>query len=348
MYIKRVKILIEPEAKENVVEAINCGELVYGDSLIKLNYELKRIFKKKYCLLTSNGFSSIFLSLKALGLDGKKILIPAISSCFSFVNAIKASGNIPVYCDVEESSGNICILSAKSIFKNKGFDAIVSPNHIGVISCIEKLTEFCVPIIEDCAQSFLSSSEVISNSTFQVFSFYPTKIANGIDGGAILTNDKKKYEILKNILYYDHQYNEDDFIRYNFKMQNINAAFLLGTLKYIDLYKKKICSIVKRYNNLLQSVNEIETLSSNTNYLFKYMIKFNKADNYSLFIKEFENYGVSKEFNFLTNEVFEFKNSKTLVSNTCSLPLYPSLTNEEIKLITNKIIEMYGIKKSED
>lgn len=337
MKINRTKIVNELKSKQNVVNAIDNGELAYGDSLNILEKELKSIFKKKYCVLTSNGFSSVFLSIKALGLENKNILVPAISSCFSFVNAIKASGNIPIFCDVEESSGNICISSAKSIFHKKGFDGIVSPNHIGVISCIDDLSQFSVPIIEDCAQSFLSNSEITSSATFQTFSFFPTKIANGIDGGAILTDDRDHYEVLKDIVYYRHQYSCDDVIRYNFKMQNINAAFLLGTLKSIDSFKEKIKVITKIYNTNLKDNFEIVNSSSKINHLFKYLIKFKDDKNCKLFLKEFNSLGVAKEFVFLTNDNSLFRKSSNMVLKTCSLPLYPDLKIEEVKLIIDKI-----------
>lgn len=337
MKINRTKIVSELKSKQNVINAIDNGELAYGDSLNKLEKKLKSIFKKKYCILTSNGFSSIFLSIKALGLENKNILVPAISSCFSFVNAIKASGNIPIFCDVEESSGNICISSAKSIFHKKGFDGIVSPNHIGVISCIDELSQFCVPIIEDCAQSFLSNSEITSSSTFQTFSFFPTKIANGIDGGAILTDEKDHYEVLKDIVYYGHQYNCDGVLRYNFKMLNINAAFLLGTLKSLDSFKEKIRAILKVYNTSLNDNFEIVNSSSDINYPFKYLIRFEDEKDCKLFIKKFNSLGVAKEFVFLSNDNSLFYKSSNMVLKTCSIPLYPDLKIEEVKLIVDKI-----------
>ena len=253
----------------------------------------------------------------------------------------KHNENSFIFCDVEESSGNICISSAKSIFNKKGFDGIVSPNHIGVISCIDDLSQFCVPIIEDCAQSFLSNSEITSSSTFQTFSFFPTKIANGIDGGAILTDERDHYEVLKDIVYYGHQYNCDDVIRYNFKMQNINAAFLLGTLKSIKIYKEKIAEITKQYNTNLQNCSEIVILNTKTKYLFKYMIGFKSENICNLFLEKFNDFGVAKEFVFLTNDIESFPNSSSLVFNTCSLPIYPGLKMSEIKLICDKIKYLY-------
>jgi len=341
MIVNRVKIVNELESKQNVLKAIDAGELAYGKSLNELEKNLKHLFKKKFCVLTSNGFSSIFLSIKALKLKNQKILIPAISSCFCFVHAIKASGNIPIFCDVDEQSGNIDYNSAVKIYNKVGYKAIVYPNHNGVICDVKKFEQLSVPIIEDCAQSFLSNTEIKSNSTFQVFSFFPTKISNGIDGGAILTDDINFYNHLKDIVYYGHQVSNDEIIRYNFKMQNINSAFLLGTLSKIEEYKINISKYKKEYNTYLKKNTDFEILNHNINYPFKYMIKFKDQQSCEYFLKKFKDFGVSKEFNFLTNDIESFPNSSSLVFNTCSLPIYPGLKMSEIKLICDKIKYLY-------
>ncbi len=341
MKVERVKIVNEVESKENVLNAIEAGELAYGKSLNELEKKLKVLFEKKFCVLTSSGFASVFLSIKAFGLTNENILIPSISSCFCLVNAIKASGNIPIFCDVDESSGNIDFNSAKKIFNSQGFKAIISPNHNGVIFDTLKLKKFSVPVIEDCAQSFLSSSERISDSLIQIFSFFPTKISNGIDGGAILTDDKNLYNTLKDIVYYGHQILNDNIVRYNFKMQNINSSFLLGTLKKIASHKRKILKIKKEYDKQLANNQDFKILNQNTNYPFRYMIQFDNKKRCEIFLKEFMSYGVSKEFNFLTKKNKSFLNSSSVVFNTCALPLYPALKMGEIKLICDKINKFY-------
>lgn len=341
MDVKRLKIPIEKSSLKRVEEAIVSGELAYGKSLAILEKTLTQLFNRKYCVLTSNGFSSVLLSIQSLGLKNENILVPAISSCFSFVNAIKATGNIPVFCDVELNSGNICLKSAAKVFKEKVVSAIVSPNHIGVLSHVDELAKFNVPIIEDCAQSFLSSSEVKSKSNFQVFSFFPTKIANGIDGGAILLDDEHTYLKLKDLVYYDHQLSDDGIVRYNFKMQNINAAYLLGTLEHFDSYKIKIKTFQLKYTNSIKKLTSIKILSENTSFLFRYMIQFNSEKASKSFMNKNLLSGISREFMFLTNNHNHFLNSISLVYNSCSLPFYLDLKLEEIELVIERIKETY-------
>ena len=69
MEIKRVKLFQNTVSSQNALREINENNLTHGECLDKLKESLKKTFKKKYCILTSNCFFSIFLSLKALGLN---------------------------------------------------------------------------------------------------------------------------------------------------------------------------------------------------------------------------------------------------------------------------------------
>ena len=268
-----------------------------------------------------------------MGLKNKKILLPAVSTCFSFLNAVKATDNLPVFCDVDLVSGNLDLESVEKTFHEIGFDAILSPNHMGKVLNTKKLEKYNVPIIEDCAQSFLSSTIKKSESTVQVFSFYPTKVANGIDGGAILTDNEALHNKLKDIVNYNNQYVNDGIIRYNCKLSNINATFLLGNLAILDKYKqrntKKQIQLYKKLNK-----NRLNILFYPINtFNFRILVSFQNESERDMFLSEFSNLGISREFIYLTDDNITRLNARCLVNKTCSLPLYHDLQDEEISFI---------------
>ena len=271
------------------------------------------------------------------------MLIPEVSTCFSFVNAIKASGNIPVYCSVDNEFGNLDVNRIDEMFKSKGFDAILSPNHMGMVLNTNVLVKYGVPIIEDCAQSFLTSSIKKSISTIQVFSFYPTKVMNGIDGGAILTDNKELYNLANNLLGYDNQFIDDDVVRYNCKMLNVNAAYLLGNIDMLESYKPKNLKHQKLYKKLARSKFFKINLDYN-NFPYKVLLHFTDKLIRDNFIKKFSNLGVSKEFGLLKKSN-KIKNtiSTDIVNLSCSLPIYYDLLDSEINFIINQILQNESI-----
>ena len=173
--IPRLKINITQKETKSLLNAFQCGELVLGSDLNKFKKKLTKLFNKKYCLLTTNGFAAILSVILSTKIKEKNILIPAVSTCFSFFNAIKASGNYPVCADVELESGNIDYMSALKKYKIKKYKLIISPNHFGIPSKIKALQSIGVQITEDCAQSFFTNTNLNSPANFQIFSFIPPK-----------------------------------------------------------------------------------------------------------------------------------------------------------------------------
>ena len=75
---------------------------------------LEKLLKKKYCFLTSNCSTAIYILLKSLGLKRKLIIIPA-NICYDVVLSILFSGNIPYPLDIDKDLN----LSFKEFKKNQ-------------------------------------------------------------------------------------------------------------------------------------------------------------------------------------------------------------------------------------
>ena len=174
MYLKRLKIPFFVEQEEYVVDAIRKGHLAVGPHTALLKEQLATLLKRRYVVLTSNGFSALFSILKSLELPlGTKVYTTATSTCFAIVNAIKAAGYETDFLDIETDSLSIDSLTANNI-SNKS--PIISPNHFGRISGFSKIKEINNFLIEDAAQSFFSSINLQTKSNTIILSFYPSKL----------------------------------------------------------------------------------------------------------------------------------------------------------------------------
>ena len=112
-------------------EAFWKSEFVNGKSCEEMKKILKSEFSSKYCSLTINGYSSLLMSILATGISGKNIAMPVTSTCFSILNAVKSSGNNPVFIDVNLEDANMSISSLQNEISNKKIQLIISPNHFG-------------------------------------------------------------------------------------------------------------------------------------------------------------------------------------------------------------------------
>jgi perosamine synthetase len=345
--IQRIKIPKYKEQLDNLISAYANGELSQGKDIVKFKESLIKLFRYKYVNLTNSGNSAILMSIYALKLKNKKILIPAISSCFAIEKAVFSSGNNPVYGDVCINSSGFDYNILKS--KNLEFDAIISPNFFGIRSDIENLKKFNKPIIEDACQSFLTNLEFASNAEFLIFSFYPTKIINAIDGGAVLTNNKEFEKNIRKHIYYDYQTSSDTHISFNLKMPNIHAAFGLGTLKNINKIKFELKEIINQYDFIIDMYSFVRRLGDNSDcILSRYVLKFDKQSQRDFFLEKINCSQIesSLELMKISSNLKQFPNSNELLKTTCSIPLYPSLESKNIIMVKNAIVKILNTLKN--
>ncbi len=312
---------------------------VIGEDSLNLENELKKLFNKKFIVLTSNGYSALFLSIKALGLKGQKIIIPAISTCFAITNAVIASGNEPVFCDVNLKDGNCSLESVKILVQKTGAKIIISPDHAGNISQIKDFKDLGLLVIQDACQSFFSSIDKQSLADAQVFSFYPTKGINGIDGGVIATNNEDLARKAKKMLYYDDQVVFENEERYNFRFLNICAAVALSNLADRHGIVEKLKVIEKEYNSILSASKQISPLKNNApDVLHRYVISIIDPDLEQKIKSAFESKMVNfrKFFNWICpqNALEQFPNSRSLVNTAYCIPYYEDLQTNELETIS--------------
>ena len=156
----------------------------------KIENILAKKFNKKYCCLSGSGTTAIYLILKSLKMQNKKILFPAIT-CMAPVNAAIYAGYEPIFCDVDLHNFTMDVKSAREIIDNNDVGIIV-PTHIYGNRYDEKSFENLAKennlfLLEDAAQTYS-----LSYSNSSIMSFGHTKILeckNG--GGAVFTNDKE-------------------------------------------------------------------------------------------------------------------------------------------------------------
>lgn len=158
---------------------------------------LSENFNKKYCCFTGSGTTSIYLILKALNLQHKKVLYPNIS-CMVPVNAALYAGYDVAFCDVSLKDYTMDVEAFKETVNNYNI-GIVVPTHIYGHKCnmkeISKIAhEKGIFILEDAAQTI----SLTQDSDVAIMSFGHTKILETKSGGgAIFTDDESLYNKLK-------------------------------------------------------------------------------------------------------------------------------------------------------
>jgi perosamine synthetase len=340
-YFRLVKPIEEQEA---VMRISSTGAWATGEDIELAGQALVGLFKKPFVVLTSNGYSALFISIKSLGVYNQEIILPAIGTCFAISNAIIASGNIPVFCDVNLEDGNCDRDSVKHLVETKSIQYIVSPNYAGNLSDVTYFKDnLNLTVIEDACQSFFSSVDSPnSKADVQVFSFYPTKGMNGIDGGAIVTDNIKIFEAAKSLVYYDEQVSYNTHEHYNFRFLNMNAAVLNSNLKRMPFIEGRLKAIENKYTDVLSTSDSIKHLKNKASYLnHRFVLKFETGVQIELATTIFKENNISLtpffDWSCDGSVQTDFPTAQLLMASCYCIPFFEDLTETEIDLITKTL-----------
>ena len=228
--IPRMAIPLFESQIQRLYRAVSRGHLATGPDLEELEHVLRDRTGRRHVILVSSGFSALFVAVKFAGMErGAAVSIP-VSTCFSILNAVRANGRALRFVDVDPESMGTPRLSSLP-----GDAMVVAPDHFGYVSpIIGECGSVDIPVIHDAAQSFLSLAPAASRApAVTTLSFYPTKIANGVDGGAILLDNDELAASMRSFCSYEDQMSPEPAYRMNLRLPNLHAAFLLGTLEHV-------------------------------------------------------------------------------------------------------------------
>lgn len=243
----------------------------------KLEQALCDYLGVKYISLFSNGTLALITALQAMRITGEVITTP-----FSFVattHSLWWNGVKPVFCDIEPVTYNLDPDKIEAHITPK--TTAILPVHVYGTPCnIEKIKEIAdtygLKVIYDACHAFgveKDGNSILNWGDLSILSFHATKVFNTFEGGAIVCNDeatKKRIDYLKNFGFAG----ETTVIApgINAKMNEVQAAFGLLQLKYMDDVIEKRRLIASTYNASLGAVkgirimNELPGVKSNHSY----------------------------------------------------------------------------------
>lgn len=235
----------------------------YKDHLINL---LCKNHKKKYCLLTGNATTALYLNLKSLPSKVKKIGI-INNSCIHVPLSIILAKKEIVFIDINLRNFSFDLVD----LKKKKVDALIAIHSYGYKCDIVKIKNYAkknnIFLIEDLAVAqgldFKSKTPVGSFGDTSILSFGAGKVINAGGGGAVLTNDHRLYK----------------------KLLFLNDKISFPTQANKNIIEKFSKFHTKVYNSLYIYENKKNLLKK-----FKFYIK--KYSKY--FIFKFENYRAQK------------------------------------------------------
>ena len=332
------------------IDALKNEKFVMGESVAKFEEEFARYIGTKYAISVNSGNSALQLSLLSLNITEESKVITSTNSFIASANCILMTGSKPILCDINYDDGNMDIKST-----NEKPDAII-PVHIYGNPCdfesIKNVSEtYKVPIIEDACQAHgavYEQKKVGSLGDVGCFSFYPTKNMTVCgDGGMVTTNNEEIKNEIESLRDNGRKTRtEHDKLGFTMRLNTVSAAIGRVQLETLENKNKRRREIVSLYKKFL---NEDCILSENPKGMSVYhqiVLKHKKRDEIFSHLSK-NNIGTAIHYPIPIHRQPLYKNlgynlpiSEKFSNEVLSLPSYPGLEDDSIKVICEKINEV--------
>ena len=367
-----------------VTDVLRSDFLTCGPQIGNLEKRLCELTGARYAVACSNGTAALHMACQAAGIgEGDELITTPITFAAS-ANCALYCGARPVFADINPETYNIDPVCVKEKITERT-RAVVAVDYTGQAVELKALLEMChekgITLIEDGAHSIgtlYDGRPVGSIADMTTFSFHPVKTVTGGEGGAILTNDPKLYQRLKlfqthgitrepELLQHESHggwYYEQVELGMNYRMTDMQAALISSQLDKLPQFRKRRKEIVAKYDQAFSQIPELFVQkeipeSDTTRHLYILRIRPEKltidrkqffeamaAENICCNVHYIPVY-YHPYYEKLGYEKGLCPNAEKLYSEIMSLPLYYSLTDQDVEDViaaVRKLCEYYKKK----
>ncbi len=356
---------IKNEVDEKVLNVMQSAMFINGPEVQNFQKELEQYLGVKHVIPCANGTDALQIALMALHLEPGDEVITADFTFAATVEVVHLLKLKSVLVDVDYDTFNIDIEKLKAAITPKT-KAIIPVHLFGQCANMEAVLEVAkehnLYVIEDNCQGigadYTFSDGTVKKSgtmgTIGTTSFFPSKNLGCYgDGGAIFTNDDELAYKMRGIVnhgMYKRYYHDE--VGVNSRLDSVQAAVLRVKLPLLDSYNAARRSAADYYDNAFANHPNILTpkrAENSTHVFHQYTLRIlnGKRNELQAFLAEKEipamiYYPVAlrkqKAYYQESNDA-DFVNTDKLLEQVISLPMHTELEEEQLKFITDSVLE---------
>ncbi len=345
-------------------DVMSNGEFILGKEVKALEDAFASYNKVKYAVGVSNGTDAIRIGGLALDLKAGDKFVTTPNTYIASAMALSVHGLIPLFCDIEHETYNMDPERLEDLLKKEKGVKLCIPVHLYGHPCrMEEIMGICkahgVKIMEDACQAhgaLYKEKKVGSFGDVAAFSFYPTKNLGCYgDGGIVVTDSEEVYRraiMLRNYGQTDkHVHTIEGF---NSRLDEVQAAFLKHKLNHLDNWNEKRRHNAWFYRKELEDTPLIlPTEAPWAHHVYHlYVVRSKERDGLRQYLSD---NGVSTLIHYPTPIHLQgaysslgykegsFTKAEQAAKEIISLPMYPTLKQDEMLHVCRCIREFYGL-----
>jgi len=269
-----------------VWDVLRCGQLSAGRNLVAFEKAFAEFVGARHAIAVSNGTAALHLSIIAAGVREADLVLTSPFSFVASANCILYERAIPIFVDVETTTGNLSLPMVEDVLNNLssgGVDALpralrsndprgrvkaVLPVHVfGRPVDMASLTAIAhardIAVVEDACEALgaqWDGRQVGTFGTCGCFGFYPNKQMTTAEGGMIVTNEDSRADLCRSLRNQGRDAADQSVnnrLGYNYRLSEIACALGLVQLSRLEELHKKRAQVARWYEERLTAIEGV-------------------------------------------------------------------------------------------
>lgn len=355
------------EEERAVLEVLRSGTLSLGPKLVEFETQFARLLGVRYACGVSSGTAGLHLALLAAGIGAGEEVITTPFSFVASANAVLYVGARPVFIDIDPVTYNLDPAKIERAITRKT-RAILVVHIFGQAAAMAPIMalakKYRLKVIEDACESIEATYQGQKVGTFgesAVFSFYPNKQITTGEGGIVVTNNKRVYELCRSLRNQGRasnmQWLDHERLGYNYRLSELSAALGAVQLGRLDDFLAKRRALAVLYHKHLAPFGHLVqiplTAEENTHSWFVYVLQVLKARIHrDRLIEALVRVGISTKPYLPAIHLFRFYKEKfkyrrgmfpvaeAVSARSLALPFHLELRERDVRFIVERLVKI--------
>ncbi len=353
---------IKPEIDAAIASTLEETAFIGGKRVSQFEQEFAQYLGVEHVVSCGNGTDSLEILLEVFGVSaGDEVLVPALS-WISTSEVVATRGAVPVFVDVDPDTYAIdtAQMEAKITPRTKAIIPVHLYGHpADMLTIMDIAKKHDLRVIEDCAQAHgakIDGQKIGTLGHAASFSFFPSKNLGCFgDGGAMVLPDEHLADQARMIARHGQKTRHDHRLHgRNSRLDALQAAILSVKLPHLESWTELRVQHAARYAELLADVAQVHTPTTHSDcrHVFHvYVIRAERRDALKTHLGE---HGVQSVVHYpvalpfqpcyddLKLRAEDFPVAHQYQDEVLSLPMYPELTEEAIRQVTDAVKQFYA------
>jgi dTDP-4-amino-4,6-dideoxygalactose transaminase len=353
------------ELRDEILEALDRvgrgTSFSLGPEVGEFEKEFAAFCGAKYCVAVNSGTSALHLALLALGVQAGDEVITSPNTFIATAEPISYLGAKPVFVDIDPATANIDACQIERAI-NSRTRAIIPVHLYGRPADMDAVLEIArrhkLAVIEDACQAHgarYRGRTVGSLADAAAFSFYPSKNLGAYgEGGALVTNSDRIAEFARAArVHGQRQRYLNDFVGFNYRMDGFQGAVLRVKLRHLPKWDARRQEVAHAYRQMLTGTR-LDMPVDDPRDECAYHLFVVYSDQRDCVRTQMEALGIETAIHYpyplhrqpayasLGYPSGTFPHAERACARVMSLPLFPSLTDEQVERTANALKSIAG------